>query len=142
MVEAGIVKAGQGRVKLLSREELPADYDPQIDPRTTVWEATQYLVRELESNGELGAARMMRRFRETKPDLDVDRARELAYRLYAICDQKRWTNEARGYNALVLSWSDIEAVSQTDDAAWGAAAPVAKGKKANLTPTLEGMEAD
>jgi putative DNA methylase len=96
----------------------------------------------LELNGELGAARMMRRFRETKPDLDVDRARELAYRLYAICDQKRWTNEARGYNALVLSWSDIEAVSQTDDAVWSATAPVAKGKKANLTPTLEGMEAD
>lgn len=142
MERAGFIKAVGGKVKLLSREELPADYDPQNDPRTTVWEATQYLVRELEANGELGAARMMRRYRETKPDLDVDRARELAYRLYAICDQKRWTNEARGYNALVLSWSDIEAVSQTDDAVWGVTTPVAKGKKANLTPTLEGMEAD
>lgn len=140
MVEAGIVKAGQGRVKLLSRGELRGDYDPQIDPRTTVWEATQYLVRELESNGELGAARMMRRFRETKPDLDVDRARELAYRLYAICDQKRWTNEARGYNALALSWSDIEAVSQTDDAVWGAAVAATTGKKRNATPSFEGME--
>jgi putative DNA methylase len=120
MVQAGIVKAGQGRVKLLSREELPPDYDPLNDSRTTVWEATQYLVRELDQNGELGAARMMRRFRESRPGLDVDRARELAYRLYAICDQKRWTNEARAYNALVISWSDIEAVSQTEAAMWQA----------------------
>ncbi len=61
---------------------------------------------------------MMRRFRETKPDLDIDRARALAYRLHYICDQKRWAQEARVYNALVLSWSDIEAVSQTDEARW------------------------
>jgi putative DNA methylase len=141
MVEAGIVKSGGGKVKLLSREELPVDYDPETDPRTTVWEATQYLVRELEVNGELGAARMMRRFRETKPEVEIDRGRELAYRLYAICDGKRWTNEARGYNALVLSWSDIEAVSQTDDALWGASvsAGPGTGPKRNETPSFEGM---
>jgi len=69
----------------------------------------------------------MRRFRETRQDLDIDRARELAYRLYAICDQKRWTQEARVYNALVLSWSDIEAVSQSDAAIWNAV-----GEGANL----------
>ena len=31
---------------------------------------------------------------------------------------ERRRNEARVYNAMVLSWSDIEAVSQTDDANW------------------------
>jgi putative DNA methylase len=118
LAEAGVIRSGGGKVKLLSRDELNPDYDPASDKRTTIWEATQYVARALDQHGELGAARMMRRFRETKPDLDVDRARELAYRLYAICDQKRWTQEARVYNALVLSWSDIEAVSQTDDANW------------------------
>lgn len=118
MAEAGIVRSGGGKVKLLSREELPVDYDPAIDKRVTIWEATQYLARALDQGGELQAARMMRRFRDSKPDLDVDRARELAYRLYSICDQKRQAQEARVYNALVLSWSDIEAVSQTDEAAW------------------------
>lgn len=136
MVEAGIVRSGGGKVKLLSRDELPADYDPKNDPRTTIWEATQYLVRELENNGEQGAARLMRRFRETKPNLDVDRVRELAYRLYAICDQKKWLNEARGYNALVLTWTDIETVSQTDGAAWGAGSD-SKSRKAQMEPTLD-----
>lgn len=121
LAEAGIIRSGGGKVKLLSRDELNPDYDPASDKRTTIWEATQYVARALDQHGELGAARMMRRFRESKPDLDVDRARELAYRLYAICDQKRWTQEARVYNALVLSWSDIEAVSQTEAAMWQAA---------------------
>lgn len=118
LAEAGVIRSGGGKVKLLSRDELNPEYDPASDKRTTIWEATQYVARALDQHGELGAARMMRRFRETKPDLDVDRARELAYRLYAICDQKRWTQEARVYNALVLSWSDIEAVSQTEEANW------------------------
>ncbi len=142
MERAGFIKAIGGKVKLLDREELATDYDPESDPKTTIWEATQYLVRELETHGEVGAARMMRRYRETKADLDVERARELAYRLYAICDQKRWTNEARGYNALVLSWSDIEAVSQKDEAKWETQPePRPRGKR-NENTTLDGIGAD
>lgn len=142
LADAGIARSGGGKVKLFTREELDPNYDPARDQRTTIWEATQYLVRELDLRGELGAARMMRRYRESKPNLDIDRARELAYRLYAICDQKKMTQEARGYNALVLSWSDIEAVSQTDDAAWGATVTVTAGgkRKVSSAPTLDGMD--
>ncbi|MBX7131090.1 MAG: DUF1156 domain-containing protein [Fimbriimonadaceae bacterium] len=118
MLEFGFVRLGGGRFELLSRDELPADYDPAKDRRTAIWEATQYLCRALDDGGEDAAARLMRRFRETKPDLDIDRARELAYRLYAICDRKKWSAEARVYNALVSSWSDIETKSQGDGASW------------------------
>lgn len=34
-------------------------------------------------------------------------ARELAYRLYNICDRKGWASEGVAYNSLVISWSDI-----------------------------------
>lgn len=118
MERDGFLSARGGKVRLLKREELPADYDPAKDRRATVWEATQYLVRSLDTNGEIGAAQMMRRFRETHGEIDLDRARELAYRLWRIADGKRLAQEARVYNALVLSWSDIEAVSQTEDANW------------------------
>ena len=137
LAEAGIIRSGGGKVKLFSREELHADYDPATDPRTTIWEVTQYLVRALDENGESGAARMMRRFRESKSDLDVERARDLAYRLYAICDQKKWLQEARGYNALVLSWSDIEAVSQTDDAQWTQVSVT--GRRKTTDPSFEDL---
>ncbi|MEB3219820.1 MAG: hypothetical protein VKN72_26775 [Nostocales cyanobacterium 94392] len=34
-------------------------------------------------------------------------ARELAYRLYNICDRKGWASEGVAYNSLVISWSEI-----------------------------------
>jgi putative DNA methylase len=34
-------------------------------------------------------------------------ARNLAYRLYSICERKGWADHARDYNALVISWSGI-----------------------------------
>jgi len=40
------------------------------------------------------------------PDMAAE-ARQLAYRLYSICEHKGWTDHARDYNALVVSWSGI-----------------------------------
>ena len=37
------------------------------------------------------------------PDLAAS-ARQLAYRLYSICERKGWAEPARDYNALVISW--------------------------------------
>ena len=34
-------------------------------------------------------------------------ARDLAYRLYAICERKGWAEEAGAYNVLVASWPEI-----------------------------------
>ena len=34
-------------------------------------------------------------------------ARDLAYRLYTMCERKKWTDEALAYNSLVVEWSDI-----------------------------------
>jgi Adenine-specific DNA methylase containing a Zn-ribbon len=113
----GIVRSGGGVVKLLAREELPADYDPAKDKRVTVWEATQYLARELDQKGIEAAGRLMARFRAAHPDMEVERARDLAYRLFDLSEKKKWSAEARPYNALVASWSDIEAQSQEPGAA-------------------------
>ena len=37
----------------------------------------------------------------------AETARELAYRLYVICERKKRTQEALSYNALVQSWPEI-----------------------------------
>ena len=112
LVADGIIKSGGGKAKLLSRDELSGDYDPRKDDRVTVWEATQYLTRALDKHGTLVAGQVLRAFREAHPDLEIERARDLAYRLFALCDTKKWAGEARPYNALVLSWGDIEIASQ------------------------------
>ena len=102
MIEAGILKAGGGKVRLLRAEELPADWDPQTDRRRTVWEVVHHLVRIHGQEGETGAAQLL-----AKMPADAERARELAYRLYRICEQKNRSQAALGYNALVQSWPEI-----------------------------------
>jgi len=37
--------------------------------------------------------------------------RNLAYRLYTLCERKGWADDARAYNELITSWPSIEAAS-------------------------------
>jgi putative DNA methylase len=102
LVEAGIVEARSGKVRLLAREELAKDWDPAVDRRLTVWEVTQHLIRVLETGGESAAAELVGRVGGL-----AETARELAYRLYNICERRRWANDAVSYNGLVVAWPAI-----------------------------------
>jgi len=63
-------------------------------------------VRALEQ-GEGVAAEMV-----SKLGSKAETARELAYRLYVICERKKRTQEALSYNALVQSWPEIARLSR------------------------------
>ena len=99
---AGIVKSGGGKVRLLRREELSDDWDPSTDERLTVWECAQYLIRSLESEGEAAAADLLARLGSSG-----EIARDLAYQLYGICERRKWADEGRAYNGLVVAWPEI-----------------------------------
>ncbi|NWF79204.1 MAG: DUF1156 domain-containing protein [Chloroflexi bacterium] len=103
MVEAGVVVARGGKVRLISRDELPANWNPDTDSRVTAWEATQHLARALDKGGERGAAAIL----AALPGAIADQARDLAYRLYTTCERKKWAQEALAYNSLVIAWPEI-----------------------------------
>ena len=107
MVEAGILRSGAGTVRLLRPGELPADWDPESDTRLTVWEMVHHLIRVHEQTGEAATAALA-----TKLGSKAEEARDLAYRLYRICDQKKRAQEALGYNALIQSWPEIARLAQ------------------------------
>ena len=102
IVEGGILASSGGKVRLLRPDELADDWDPTTDDRLTVWEAVHHLIRALETGGEPEAARVVVRL-----GASADIARELAYRLYTICERKRRATEALSYNSLVQSWPEI-----------------------------------
>jgi putative DNA methylase len=106
--EAGIVKAQGGKVKLISRNELLDEWSPLKDEKMTVWGATQQLIRVLEIHGEPGAAELLRHIDSGMRD----NARDLAYRLYMMCERKKWSQEAFSYNSLILSWPEITSLMQ------------------------------
>jgi putative DNA methylase len=38
-------------------------------------------------------------------------ARQLAYRLYTLCERAGWAEDARAYNDLITGWSAIESAA-------------------------------
>ncbi|OAN40578.1 hypothetical protein A6A03_04530 [Chloroflexus islandicus] len=102
MGEAGIIVARSGKVRLLRRDELPADWESRRGQRMTIWEITQYLVYALEQRGENGAAALLAQLGG-----EGEIARDLAYRLYMTCERKGWAQEAQAYNSLVVAWPEI-----------------------------------
>jgi putative DNA methylase len=111
VAEAGILKAIAGKVRLLRREELPPDWDPSQDKRVTTWEATQYLIRALETGGEPEAAALLAQLQQLPGNVAAG-ARALAYRLYTQGDRTGKAEEARAYNGLVVAWPELERQAQ------------------------------
>lgn len=128
--EAGVLVARAGKVRLLKREELSKasqpggmsvpttipmtmssseiDWDPSQDKRPTAWEAVQYLIRALDTHGEQGAALLLSRLGGLG-----ETARDLAYRLYTICERKGWAQDALGYNMLVVAWPRLKEMARS-----------------------------
>ena len=104
IVESGILHARAGRVRLLSRDEYPDEWDPTADRRINTWECTQYLIKALDQGGETAAAQLANQLNSEQ----VENARALAYRLFAICERKGWAQEAIAYNTLITSWTHIQ----------------------------------
>jgi putative DNA methylase len=107
MVEAGILESKRGKVRLLAPADLPADWDPATDSRLSAWEVVHHLIRVLAAGGEGAAAELV-----TKLGAKAEIARELAYRLYTLCERKKRATEALAYNGLVQSWPEITRMAQ------------------------------
>jgi putative DNA methylase len=102
MVEAGIIRSKGGKVRLVRPDELSLDWDPKNDLRPTAWQSVHYLVRALEAGGENAAAELVK-----KIGSKAEVSRELAYRLYTVCERKKRAQEALSYNGLVQSWPEV-----------------------------------
>ena len=100
--DLGLLSASKGKVRLLTRDELPEKWIPSSS--SPIWLCTQHLVRALAKGGEAATASLAQGF---AGDLS-DSVKSLAYRLFAIADRKKWTEEALAYNALIASWSDVQ----------------------------------
>jgi putative DNA methylase len=124
LVETGIVQAKGGKVRLLKRPELmsgrPETWDPATDTDIVHWEVCQYLIHALDTKGEAGAAALLRRINARYPGA-AETARELAYRLYTICERKKWAQEAMAYNSLIVAWPEIVKLAQSSDGSGGEA---------------------
>lgn len=103
---AGVVESAKGKVRLRGVKEYTKGWDPAKDERVPVWEACHQMCRAL-GESEQAAGKLLARMPEKQ-----DAIRQLAYRLYTLCERKKWAEEARAYNELVSSWPAIVEESQ------------------------------
>lgn len=102
MASHDILYAKGGIVHLLERSELPEKVDSN---ESCIWMLTQQLTQAMAKGGVEACAQIVANMFGS----NGERAKDLAYRLYTIAERKNWTNEAYAYNALVVSWPDIQA---------------------------------
>ena len=103
VVDAGILEAKGGQARLLRRHELDPDWQPDTDQRFTVWECAQHTAHRLfERGGEMAAAELLVRAGDRSGN-----ARDLAYRLYRICEQTKRADEALIWNDLINLWPSL-----------------------------------
>ncbi|MBI5243148.1 MAG: DUF1156 domain-containing protein [Elusimicrobia bacterium] len=109
LVAAGIVEVKGDQVRLFRPEELPANWDPATDKRLTVWEMTHHLLRVYvsEKRGDAATAALLR-----KLGGKADVARDLAYKLFTVCEKNQWNKDAQSYNALVMGWPELTRLAQ------------------------------
>ncbi len=110
VVEGGIATSGQGKVRLLRPSELDEKWDPLSDKRLSAWEALHQLIRVLQAEAELDAARMV-----AKLGSKADACLELAYRLYVVSERKGRASDGLLYNSLVQSWKEILTLKRSID---------------------------
>ena len=105
--KAGVVSTQAGRARLLRRDELPSDWNPEADKRLTDWECAQHLARVIESpDGGMDAAALLYSAMGAERG---EAARNLAYRLYDICERKDRPAEAQVWNTLAQEWTALDA---------------------------------
>jgi len=102
--DAGVIQSGGGKVRLLKWSEYPANWDPLTDNRTPIWEALHHLIRALKRDGGETASGALLALLGGK----AEAVRQLAYRLYTLCERLGQAEDARAYNELITSWTGIE----------------------------------
>jgi putative DNA methylase len=104
--QSGVLYAFGGVVRLLKWAEYPASWDAGADKRLPVWEALHQIIRVFKSEGESGAGAVL-----AEVLAKAEATRQLAYRLYTLCERAGWAEDARAYNEIITSWSAIESAA-------------------------------
>jgi putative DNA methylase len=90
-------------VRLLKWAEYPADWNPSTDKRLPVWEALHQIIRAFRQGGDTASGALLAALGGK-----AEAVRQLAYRLYTLCERLGQAEDARAYNELITSWTGIE----------------------------------
>lgn len=100
----GIFEARGGKARLLSPEQLDAEWDVQADTRISVWESTVRLSALMAKEGAEKVAEVLANLQSR---VDLDAVKELGFLLFHEAEKKKNTQDAILFNGLVSAWGDV-----------------------------------
>ncbi len=98
--KSGVLESAKGKVRILRPAELSASWHPRTDATRTIWEIVHHLIRLADTASDTDCARVL----AALPPGEAAEARQLCYRLFTICNDKKWSQEAQAYNQLISNW--------------------------------------
>ena len=104
--QSGVLTASGGKVKLLTNDEYPSDWNPLADTHNPVWESAHQLIRELQTSGEVAAGKLL-----AKVHKQNEQIRKLCYQQYTWCERTGRAGDAKLYNELLAAWHAIESAA-------------------------------
>jgi putative DNA methylase len=104
--QSGVLFATGGVVRLFKFSEYDSEWNPAADARLPVWETLHRLIQVFKMEGESGAGKVL-----AAVAAKAEPTRQLAYRLYTLCERAGWPEDARAYNEIITSWSAIESAA-------------------------------
>ncbi|MFN0071170.1 MAG: DUF1156 domain-containing protein [Chloroflexota bacterium] len=102
-----VTVARAGNVRLINVDERARDEHRGTRSGEPLWVSLHRLIGVLQRDGEAGAAKLV----AAHGDM-ADTLRDLAYRLYSVCDRQQRSAEALTYNAVIMSWPEIVRLAQ------------------------------
>jgi putative DNA methylase len=101
--EANLIQSGSGKVRLVKWQEYPNQLNLSRDIQIPIWQALHQLIKILKQDGETASGILLAKLGDK-----AEAVRQLAYRLYTLCERLGQTDDARSYNELITSWTGLE----------------------------------
>lgn len=113
IARTGILTSAANKVGLIRPGDLPETYDPDRDEQISVWEVLHHLIRVLDSTGIDAAGKLLARVEaRTDAAVEIDLVKELAFLLFPVAQDNKWTKESVSFNAVATAWPDILAAAR------------------------------
>ncbi|WP_432543034.1 DUF1156 domain-containing protein [Kineococcus sp. SYSU DK002] len=103
LARLGILRSGGGSVQLLRPDELSETFEPGPHDTVTAWEFVLRLAHAVTTEGIPGMAKVMAYADRVG---NADTAKELGFLLFSIAEDRKLTEVAVMFNALVTAWNE------------------------------------
>jgi putative DNA methylase len=107
LTRGGVFEAVAGKARLLAPDEMPSNWNPELDKSISIWEVTMQIAHAVSNVGIDFASELLAK---SSQKIDTQTVKELSYLLYSISEKRGLMESAILFNGLGTSWNSLKQV--------------------------------